>query len=403
MTSLFDSWLTDATELTRSGHLMEATAAIQRALAGAVGAGQAIPPKTNAAEVLDGLVREVPTPSTRQSPPVRPLRTKAPPGSPADQEPVHRGTFDSHTYSGPYGTRTYKLYVPAGYVGKRLPLVVMLHGCSQSPDDFATGTRMNEVAAERGFLVLYPAQAPRSNQSKCWNWFAPGDQRRDGGEPALLADITREVMSRHPVDPDRVYVAGLSAGAAMADILGREYPDLYAAVGVHSGLPQGAAHDVASAFAAMHHGPQTNAPIMPFELGRRPRATGTAGSAEQATRGAPTIVFHGDADGTVHPRNGAEVVEAALRATGHTDEEVQKTTMKSTAAGRAFTKTVHRRPGSAADDASLAEHWVVHGAGHAWSGGSPTGSYADASGPDASREMIRFFEEHPLQRGKAAR
>jgi poly(3-hydroxybutyrate) depolymerase len=210
--------------------------------------------------------------------------------------------------------------------------------------------------------------------------------------------MTRQVMSAHGVDADRVYVAGLSAGAAMADILGREYPDLYAAVGVHSGLPQGAAHDVASAFAAMHHGPHAHSSTMPFD-GVRASAARTGDNGRGRTEpGAPTIVFHGDADGTVHASNGDGVVDAALRAAGRPRGEVQKTTLKSSAAGRAFTRTVYRRVEPTSDDASLAEHWVVHGAGHAWSGGSPSGSFADASGPDASREMIRFFEEHPLRR-----
>ena len=307
------------------------------------------------------------------------------------------GSFDAHQHSGDSASRTYKLFVPSGPATAPRPLVVMLHGCTQSPDDFAAGTRMNEVAQERGFLVLYPAQAPRSNQSKCWNWFTPADQHRDGGEPGLLADMTREVVASHGVDPRRVYVAGLSAGAAMADILGREYPDLYAAVGVHSGLPQGAAHDVASAFSAMHQGAGDD--------GRRPEFAGApcamrvdpprrSAAADRAA--APTIVFHGDADSTVHPSNGERVVGAALQAAGRRaaggaedDGQIGRRRQGLHAHG-----APPRRRG--ADEPSLAEHWVVHGAGHAWSGGSAKGSYADASGPDASREMVRFFEEHPL-------
>ena len=407
MPSLFETLLGEATQLTRNGNLMEATAAIQRAL---LGAGAADPgpatPSGGGADVLDGLVREVPASPARPARKVRPVPSDAraaPTSADPGRRPARDGTFEAGTYSGRYGTRTYKLFVPAERGARPPPLVVMLHGCSQSPDDFAAGTRMNEIAAERGFLVLYPAQAPRSNHSKCWNWFAPGDQRRDAGEPGLLADMTRQVMGAHGVDADRVYVAGLSAGAAMADILGREYPDLYAAVGVHSGLPQGAAHDVASAFTAMHHGPHPHGSTMPFD-GLRAAADRTGNSGARRTQpGAPTIVFHGDADGTVHASNGDEVVDAALRAAGQPRGAVQKTALKSSAGGRAFTRTVYRRAESSADAASLAEHWVVHGAGHAWSGGSPTGSYADAGGPDASREMIRFFEEHPLRRATAAR
>jgi poly(3-hydroxybutyrate) depolymerase len=159
----------------------------------------------------------------------------------------------------------------------------------------------------------------------------------------------------------------------MADILGREYPDVFAAVGVHSGLPQGAAHDIPSAFAAMRHG---------------------AGAEREGRAGAPTIVFHGDADGTVHPSNGARVIGAALAAAA----AAEVATERRSAGDRPVTRSVHRRPQADGAEPSLAEHWVVHGAGHAWSGGDPAGSYADARGPDASREMVRFFEEHPRRR-----
>ena len=396
MKSLFETLIGEATLLTARGNLLDATAAIQRALSGST----PMPPTRGDpvgadATVLDGLVREIPdrpaTPVARS--PARTARGEAAPS--AARAVPREGSFEAHQHSGRFGTRLYKLFVPGGPAEGPLPLIVMLHGCSQSPDDFAAGTRMNEVAQERGFLVLYPAQAPRSNHSKCWNWFAPADQHRDGGEPGLLAEMTRQVAETHGVDPRRIYVAGLSAGAARADILGREYPDLFAAVGIHSGLPQGAAHDVASAFAAMHQGA---APAPAFELGARTlrRRTGPAPTGVATLKPAPTIVFHGDADTTVHPSNGERVIGAALKAAGSEAESVQKTSVKSAAAGRAYTRTVHRRNGAAASEASLAEHWVIHGARHAWSGGSAKGSYADASGPDASREMVRFFEEHPL-------
>jgi poly(hydroxyalkanoate) depolymerase family esterase len=399
MNSLFGTLIGEATLLTARGNLLDATAAIQRALSGSL----PMPPMPSApgapagadATVLDGLVREVPDvppgPTARSHP--RTARGEAAPS--AERSATRDGSFEAHQHSGRFGTRSYKLFVPGGPAVGARPLIVMLHGCSQSPDDFAAGTRMNEVAQERGFLVLYPAQAPRSNQSKCWNWFAPADQHRDGGEPGLLAEMTRQVAETHGADPRRIHVAGLSAGAAMADILGREYPDLFAAVGVHSGLPQGAAHDVGSAFAAMHRGASTVA-ATPFERASERRRRGAVPDAASAAakQAAPTIVFHGDADATVHPSNGDQVIDAALQTTG--SAAVQKTTVKSAAGGRAYTRTVHRRSGAAPSEASLAEHWVIHGAGHAWSGGSAKGSYADAGGPDASREMIRFFEEHPL-------
>lgn len=387
MNSLFEKLLGEAAKLTRGGKLAEATAAIQRALGGATPQARVrIDPSTVGAAVLDGLVRELPFPVADPAPRLRP----------APAEPSGRGapgpertrevpaSFDDNTYTSQSGTRSYKLFVPAGYTGRALPLVVMLHGCGQGPDDFAAGTRMNEVAQERGFLVLYPAQAPRSNTSKCWNWFVPGDQRRGSGEPDLLASLTRFILQTQPVDPDRVFVAGLSAGAAMADILGREYPDLYAAVGVHSGLPQGAAHDVVSAFSAMSSG----AGAAPAPRGAGARAGGAP----------PTIVFHGDSDSTVHPSNGEQVIGATLERAGTSFESIVATPDVASATDRAVTRTVHRPRGASTSQPSLAEHWLVHGAGHAWSGGSPTGSYADARGPDASREMVRFFEEHPLQR-----
>ena len=360
----FTKFMGQATRLVhKKSPLGDATALLQQLLRRsqvnrpptAPAAPTAAPPAApTEADVLDGLVTEV--------------------DAPAADKAAGSGQFSSHTEA---DGRQYKLFVPAGIPqGQRLPLVVMLHGCTQDPDDFAAGTRMNELAQAQGFMVLYPAQPQRSNASKCWNWFQPGDQRRDRGEPAVLAGITRRVLATHPVDERRVYVAGLSAGGAMAAIMGREYPDLYAASGVHSGLPQGAAHDVASAFAAMQGRPAM----------KTAWPTGTAASAPaNGGGGAPTIVFHGDSDKTVHPGNGQKVVADALGAGGPAAEVTQ-----GSAGGKAFTRSVY------ADAAGRprAEHWVVHGAGHAWSGGSPAGSYADAQGPDASREMLRFFLQH---------
>lgn len=284
----------------------------------------------------------------------------------ADQQTDHAdGDFTSNTFQSGDGTRDYKLFVPHGFAGKRLPMVVMLHGCKQDPDDFAAGTRMNALARVHGVIVLYPAQAPRSNASKCWNWFNPGDQRRDQGEPAVLAGMTRDVAAAHDVDPDRIYVAGLSAGGAMAAILGREYPDLFAAVGVHSGLPAGAAHDVTTAFAAMKGG-VSSAPSL---------------SAEGPRGGLPlpVIVFHGDEDNTVNPDNGERVLgDGVLGEPMRTERGAD---------GHAYTRRLFTAP----DGRAMAEHWLVHGSGHAWSGGSANGSYTDPDGPDASAEMLRFF------------
>ena len=361
--------LGDATRLTRSGRLKEATAAIQRALGGtgfdgaAPGAGTTSPSGSPTDwQVLEGCVTE--------------LRPPPPPPPQPGQGPVHAtdeafAHFAEESYTAAAGTRSYKLYRPSGTLAQPLPLLVMLHGCTQNPDDFAAGTRMNELAESQRFYVLYPAQARRSNASRCWNWFNPNDQARGRGEAALLAGMTRHVMQTCAVDPARVYVAGLSAGGAMAAIMGREYPDLFAAVGVHSGLPPGAASDVASAFAAMKSG----------ESRPPPR--------DRSRAGVPTIVFHGDDDATVHPRNGEHVIADQLHpeAAGRPPD----ISRSAAGAGHRYTRTVYRD----SEGVSQAEHWEVHGAGHAWSGGSAEGSYTDARGPDASAEMLRFFLEHP--------
>ncbi len=278
--------------------------------------------------------------------------------------------FLSERFSSADGARPYKLYVPASLAGRDgpAPLVVMLHGCTQSPDDFAAGTRMNEAAEAHGCLVAYPGQVAAANQSKCWNWFNAGDQGR-GGEPALIAGITRAVMARYPVDPARVYVAGLSAGGAAAAIMGEAYPELYAAIGVHSGLACGAARDMPSAFAAMRQG-----------------AAGAPGHGA-----VPAIVFHGDRDTTVHPRNADAVIEQRTPGSARLDGAFRtRAEAGQVPGGHAWERTVH----SNAAGEPVLEQWRVHGAGHAWSGGSPAGSYTDPLGPDATGEMLRFFLAH---------
>ncbi|WP_336492665.1 extracellular catalytic domain type 1 short-chain-length polyhydroxyalkanoate depolymerase [Methylobacterium nigriterrae] len=281
--------------------------------------------------------------------------------------PVPDGArYEERTFANAAGSRSYKVYVPSGYTGQALPVVVMLHGCTQSADDFAAGTRMNELAEELTFLVAYPEQPQSANLQKCWNWFNASDQQRDAGEPSLLAGMAREVIREFSGDPTRVYAAGLSAGGAAAAILASTYPDLFAAVGVHSGLPSGVAKDMPSAFAAMNGGGVA-----------QPRGT---------RRTVPTIVFHGDADRTVHPVNGDRVITQA--SSGRTLEmEVGRGTSEG---GTAYTRTVQREGNGPA----FLEQWVLHGSGHAWSGGSASGTYTDPRGPDASREMMRFFLAH---------
>ncbi|HSC62385.1 MAG TPA: PHB depolymerase family esterase [Caldimonas sp.] len=387
-----------AGRLTTQGKLAEATLAIQRALSSGAQArthtGRSWPAGAAAAVVdspvvLDGLVRE----------------RDAAPRSADDAETTVAdrvslpGRFVESSFTGATGTRAFKLFAPAGFEGESLPLVVMLHGCTQDPDDFAAGTRMNELAQAQGFFVLYPAQAKRSNSHKCWNWFSPADQRRGAGEPALLAGMVRHVMQTHPIDPDRVYVAGLSAGGAMAAILASEYPDVFAAAGVHSGVATGTAHDVASAFSVMKNGPGA-APSWPSAGATSwpipARDTGSATPAPApAVAPAPVIVFHGDADPTVAAVNGDAVIDAALRGV----EAVAEKVVADAAGTRRARRTIWRSARSGVDAPTLAEQWIVEGTAHAWSGGAPDGSFTDPQGPDASREMLRFFLAHPRRHG----
>ena len=237
------------------------------------------------------------------------------------------GKFIEATYSNPAGSRAYKLYIPSRYHGQALPLIVMLHGCTQSPDDFAAGTRMNVIAEEQTCLVVYPAQPSDANPAKCWNWFRPTDQRRGQGEPSLIAGITRQVMRDYSIDPQRVYIGGLSAGAAAAAVMGATYPDLYAAIGVHSGLACGAANDLPSAFVAMRQGDLAAS------------AEGDISAVLGDGPAVPTIVFHGDRDTTVHPRNGDHVIALSMRTT-NSQKMVHRGRVPG---GHAYTRTIHSR------------------------------------------------------------
>jgi len=375
----------EATRLTRAGRLTEAMAAIRRTLTGA-----SAPPSESGPQAERTQPQATPdiidmVPPSREaggawtSPQTGEARTGADIGSlvrpvarPASESLPLTGRFEERSYANAAGRRAYRLYTPSFYRGQALPLVVMLHGCTQSPEDFAAGTRMNELAEEQGFFVAYPKQTRAANASKCWNWFNAADQQRDGGEPSLIAGITRQIMADVAVEPGRVFVAGLSAGGAAAAIMGATYSDLYAAVGVHSGLARGAASDVSSALAAMKQG---GAPTV-----------------TTSHRIVPTIVFHGDGDMTVNPVNGDQVIAQAKA--GAT---LRLAVTRGTAPGgigyvRAVQVDESGQP--------VLEQWVLHGTGHAWSGGSPAGSYTEPRGPDASREMIRFFRQQPSASGR---
>jgi poly(hydroxyalkanoate) depolymerase family esterase len=276
-------------------------------------------------------------------------------------------SFTAAHFSCSAGERRYLTYVPASAKDGLQGLIVMLHGCTQTPEDFAAGSRMNALAETHRLVVVYPHQSRGENAQSCWNWFRRGDQMRDRGEPAILTGLAREIAARHEIPADKVFVAGLSAGGAMAAILGEAYPDVFSAIGVHSGLPVGSAKDVPSAFSAMGGNPL-------------PRASATR------DKTARIIVLHGTADATVHSRNADEIVRQALDAG---PGQTLQTEDRGKAGGRGYTRSVTFNDTGVA----LVEHWKIDGLGHAWSGGSTEGSYTDGQGPDASAEMIRFFLE----------
>lgn len=287
--------------------------------------------------------------------------------TPAKVTSAKGSSFRLRHYPTAEGDRSYTLYLPAsaGQTAGLQPLLIMLHGCGQTPTDFAVGTGMNRLADEMGFIVAYPTQTRKANRNKCWNWYRDVKTARDGGEPAMIVGITQDISAHHRVDRSRVYIAGFSAGAAAAAAIAVAYPKIYAAVGVHSGLPVGAAHSGLSALVAMR--------------------AGSAGVRQSVPM--PTIIFHGDKDEVVNPRNGRAIAARSVATFPALTETVKNS--KSTGG---FRKTAHR----GSNRKSYCEYWAIAGAGHAWSGGNPAGSFAQATGPDASREMMRFFMQHRL-------
>lgn len=398
MTNLFKQTLLKATQMTRSGHLMDATRLIQQALSGNA------PAAANDAHVVDKDVIDVEardvTPRPASAPPesaepthAQPVHTADPIAQPSTQAAAAPATSrapgrfiqDEFVFAG--STYLYRLYVPSilptadGHPAA-MPLVVLLHGCTQNAMDFATGTAMNGLANDQGCLVLYPQQTAKGNAQLCWNWFEPGHQVAGRGEPGMIAALTRHILAQPAghyqtagqpqgvADASRVYIAGLSAGGAMAAVVAGLYPDLFAAVGVHSGLPSGAAHDMMSAFKAMGRG-----------------APGTAAAA------LPTIVFHGSADKTVHPVNGDSISGAAAAALGDAGVALVQS-HDAPDVGQARGKSVKRTRHSDAQGTPFVEQWRVAASPHAWSGGDAAGSYTDPDGPSASKAMLDFFLQH---------
>lgn len=383
MTPPIRSAMGDALSLLKAGNVASATAAIQRSLgfgptedaapqapAGDGAGGFETPSQTLSAETVRLRLRQRALgrkPASRDVP--VPAETFKPKTSGKTRIGKEDQRFSLRNVQGKFGSLDYKLYVPADHASRELALVMMLHGCTQDPDDFALGTRMNILADEFGLIVAYPHQPRKANAQGCWNWFDARHQQRGAGEPALLSAVAQDIAREFQIAPESTFVAGLSAGGAMADILAATYPDVFAGAGIHSGLPKGAANDLMSAFGAMkgkHAGSQKSAGI-----GAGPTPT------------VRKIIFHGSADSTVNASNGLEIFR---RLCHHQRDGVEMTIDRTINGGRVTLTTLDRPDGIA-----QAEYWLMHDAGHAWSGGDKKGTYAEASGPDASREMIRFF------------
>lgn len=296
----------------------------------------------------------------------RALMPVAQPATPARTPAIPKGArYLSKTHKTAAGEREYRLYIPARITKRPKGLILMLHGCNQSADDFAIGTHMNGEADKHGLVIVYPIQKAGDNAASCWNWFKPANQVRGKGEPAALVSLTRKLIKEYGLSRESVFVAGLSAGGAMAAILVDVYPDVFSAAGIHSGLTRGAARDVLSAMTTMKTGVSSHA-------------------ADGAAASPPTrrIVFHGDSDSTVHPSNGAMVVAAAL-GEGRVADKITKRSVR----GRGYVRHDFVGPAGGTE----MEYWTLDGGGHAWSGGRAAGSYTDRAGPDASAQMVRFF------------
>lgn len=340
-----NSTMIEATRLVRAGRLTEATALIQGR-----GAGAPLPQAAASAS----------RPARKAIRPRRKTIHSRKATSRAERQTALPGAVQTGLHRSSAGKRPYRLYVPSVSTASARPLVVMLHGGTQDGATFARSTGMDAVAEQHGLLVVYPEQVTSANPMRYWNWFS--QQRRTSGEPAIIASLIAELVRTEGADPTRVYVAGFSAGAAMAAVLASTHPDVVAAVGIHSGLAAGAAHDVPSAFTAMR----------------------SPGPARPLAQPVPAITFHGDADPTVNIANSARLADQFGLGTR------PQTERGGVAGGRSFTVSRHQMD----HDEVVLEQWVVHGMAHAWSGGANGSSYTDPTGPDASAQMVRFFLTH---------
>ena len=366
-----------ATGLTRNGRVMDATRLIRRAL------GLETPsPKRDQPQKIPTIVAIAtsPYPAVLEAAPIDvPIKPVL---------PARPSSFTNHDFTFANEQYTYRLYLPGASkllatTSSPLPVVVMLHGCKQDAADFAAGTAMNELAEQQKCIVLYPEQRAKANGMRCWNWFETAHQKRNSGEPGMIVALTRTILASpvYNADSARVYICGLSAGGAMASVVADLHPDLFAAVGVHSGLPSGAASDVMSAFSAMRSGATRSA----------------IGNGKDSA--VPTIVFHGSADKTVHPDNGDDVVNVALMSLGASGVVLEKILVTDESSNgeqssRTIRRTAQRTIYRAENGKSYVEHWEIASGPHAWSGGSSTGSYTDPQGPGASSAMLEFFLQH---------
>ena len=396
MKNPMQSFMRRATDLTRAGWIQEAVAVIQAGLgfrtSAAHSADQKSSKERNYAKEIHGELAhaehvpvahiptlQFPTAQIRPStvPEIREMLQPSPapivPHVVADSRP---GTFTDGDFAFNGKTHHYKLFVPGAAASSPRAMVVLLHGCTQDPDDFALGTDMNDIAGAAGWVVLYPAQSARANHTKCWNWFKSGVEP-GAGEPMWIAALTQRIQYEQHIDSDRTFIAGLSAGAAMAVLTAELHPELFKGVGVHSGLAAHVAANVMEALSVMKHGPRA----------RQKRFYSTGSTASNPI--IPVIVFHGDADKTVDLENADQVIDVAIARAKQAEPGlvVNESENKGAANGTSFTQVIYT--GTA--NRPIAEYWRLHGAGHAWSGGNDRGSHTSASGPSASAEFLRFF------------